>query len=121
MEDDDNGCGFASPTWYAWHLDLCWAMAGRLMTSIPSLRQCHWERQGGQEYGTEPNRSPPLYFAAHQIKFAFLLNLSLLIVNAAILFLPCDGADVVHAGLAVADVGGSLCISVHAEEGSHLD
>jgi hypothetical protein len=50
-----------------------------------------------------------------------VLNLSLLIANAAILFLPRNGAYVVHAGLAVASAGGSLCISVHAEEGSILD
>jgi hypothetical protein len=29
----------------------------------------------------------------------FVLNLSLLIANADVLFLPCDGADAVQAGL----------------------
>jgi hypothetical protein len=58
------------PPWYAWHLVLCWAMVGRLMTSLPSMCQCHRERQRDQEYGTEPDRSPPLCFAAHQIEFA---------------------------------------------------
>lgn len=31
-EDDDNGRGFPSPTWSAWHLDHCWAMTRRPIT-----------------------------------------------------------------------------------------
>jgi hypothetical protein len=54
-EDDYNGCGLASPAWYTLYLDLCWAMAGRPMTSLPSLRQCHRERVRGKEYRTEPD------------------------------------------------------------------
>jgi hypothetical protein len=73
-----NGCGFASPAWYALYLDLCWAMAGRLMTSLPSLRQCHREQLGGKEYRTEPDRSPPLCFL--HIKWS-LLCAELVLVN----------------------------------------